>query len=259
MNDFSLIVTANRKNFLIECLMSIMLQTDKNFELILCLDVKNTPDLKEYCNLYFNRIDCTNKKIITLIGNGTAGYTRNYAFKNTSGKWIAYLDGDDMLLPNSIEAMKKYIKCKTNIDIFSSGIIRINKKGICYPIEESLHYYPPINIYEVDPDSIHQPTYFNQFQAMKREVWENYNFDTSSNGEDIDFMLINLLKWHFYKIPKYLYMYRDVEESFSKIEYKDGDFTTKRYESGFYKKYFKKNYKKEFKFNFKGEYYENNK
>ena len=85
---------------------------------------------------------------------------------------------------------------------------------------------------------------------MHRKVWESYKYDTSSNGEDIDFMLIQLLKWKFKKVSKYLYFYRDVDNSFSKELYKRGDFTTLRYQQGFYSEYFKKNYNEHVACNF---------
>lgn len=253
MAKVSLVVTAHRREYLIESLLSVATQNNKNFELILCLDIKTDKGLEEYCLPVFNLIQCYNKKIVSIVGNGTAGYTRNYAFKNSTTEWICYLDGDDMIAPNAIDAMIKCTNEYEGYDIYSSAMIRIDSKGICYPLEKSLTYYPPIDIYDVDPETIHEPTFFNQFQLMRREVWEKYPYDDSTNGEDIDFMLINLLKWHYKKVPEYLYYYRDVSDSFSKETYEEGDFTTQRYLNGYYHDYFIKNYSVEYEANFKND------
>lgn len=238
----SLVLTAHRKEYLAEALISICAQTDKNFEFVLCLDVQKDNDLANYCKPLFDSIQCAEKKIVTIYGNGTAGFTRNKAFGNTTGKWIAYLDGDDMLSPIAVETMKKYICENESYDIFSSGMIRITTDGVCVNLLPSLSYYPPKSIYVIDPETINANTYFNQFQVMRREVWEQYNYDTSSNGEDIDFMLVNLLKWKYKKVPMYLYYYRDVQNSFSKELYDSGDYTTQRYIDGYYKRYYEENY-----------------
>lgn len=249
----SLVVTAHRREYLVESLLSVAAQNNKKFELVLCLDIRKDKELEAYCLPVFNLIKCQNKKIITLVGNGTAGFVRNSAFRNTTGEWICYLDGDDMLSPDAMDVMSGCISRYNYIDIFSSAMIRVDMNGICQIMEESLHYYPPISIYDVDPETIHEPTFFNQFQMMRRAVWENYHYDESTNGEDIDFMLINLLKWNFKKVPQYLYYYRDVNNSFSKKTYINGDFTTIRYQTGYYHSYFRKYYSDKFRGNFRND------
>ena len=108
--NVSLILTAHRKCYLYESLLSVVSQTDKNFEFVLCLDLAKDKTLVEYCLPLYNMIQCKSKKLITTVGNGTAGFCRNYAFLNTTGDWICYLDGDDLILPNAIEIMKKNIE-----------------------------------------------------------------------------------------------------------------------------------------------------
>lgn len=242
MDKISLIVTAHRKCFLYEALISVAAQDDKDFEFVLCFDVNGEGDLEEYCKDIFDSILCTEKRIVKIEGHGTAGYIRNEAFRNTTGNWLAYLDGDDIIAPNAIRIMREQIEKYKEYDIFSSGMARIEKDGNVIKWEKSLTYYPPITIYEEDPEVLGEPTFFNQFQVMNRKVWESYEYNTSSNGEDIDFMLIHLMKWKYKKVSKYLYFYRDVDNSFSKELYEKGDFTTLRYRQGFYLEYFKNNY-----------------
>lgn len=247
---FSLVLTAHRKDYLMEALISVCAQTDQDFEFVLCLDLHEDSQLADYCTSLFEQISCRQKKLITVIGNGTAGFCRNEAFRNTTGRWISYLDGDDMIAPVAVERMKHRIQRDKHFDIFSSGMMRIDANGVCIGLPDSLTYYPPREIYWIDSETIGVATFFNQFQAMRREVWEQYNYDESSNGEDIDFMLINLLKWNFRKVPEYLYYYRDVDNSFSKKIYAEGDFTTKRYQDRYYLRYYEENYSDFFFCNF---------
>ena len=68
------------------------------------------------------------------------GYARNIAIKNSSNKWIAFIDSDDTWKINKIEIITKYIIKNPNINIFLhwEKFIRLNndiidlKHGINY-------------------------------------------------------------------------------------------------------------------------------
>ncbi len=144
-----------------------------------------------------------------------------------------------------------YLSVSENIRIFSSGMVRIHTDGLLENIEESLTYLPPLQIYEIDPDTVNQPTYFNQFQIIRKNDWKEYPFNETTNGEDIDYMLHHLLKGKFKKIPQYLYFYRFTPNSFSEKKYPQGDICTQRYQTKYYKNYYDKNYNSKFECNFK--------
>lgn len=248
----TLVITANKANYLTEALLSVAAQTCKDFNLICCADVKTNDIPYLLFKEFAQYIQCSNMEIIKVIGNGTAGYVRNKGFEVAKTEWVCYLDGDDIITPNAIEVLIKYIHEMPDIDIFSSGMIRIEQNGEITKWEDSLNYYPPINIYEIDPDLIGEPTYFNQLQCIRKLLWENYNYSDKTNGEDIDFILHQLLMGKYYKIPKYLYGYRNTPESFSKEKYEnDCDICTLRYNENYYKDYYDKNYSEVFKDNFR--------
>ena len=231
----SLVVTAHRREYLTEALFSVCAQTHKKFELVLCIDTSIDEGLCRFIEPLFNIIQCDTKKMIVIKGNGTAGHTRNTAITSTSGEWIAYLDGDDMLFPTAIERMMYYMSENKKYSIFSSGMIRIHKNGQIQMLPQSLNYYPPKNIYTRDPELFEEATFFNSFQLMRRSCWEYYQYDETTNGEDVDFILHQLLKFRFLKVPEYLYYYRDVENSFSKEIYKNKNLTSNKYINGYYK------------------------
>lgn len=235
---YSLVLTANRRNFLREALISVCAQDDQDFEFMVCLDTSIDTGLSSYVNPLIKCMRCSSVRVISVEGNGTAGFIRNIGFRESSGEWISYIDGDDMLAPSAISSMKKYIYANDSIDIFTSGMLRISIDGITNQIPESLTYYPPLNIYTRDPEKYGEPTFFNQFQFIRKDCWEYYKYDETTNGEDIDFMLHQLLQFRFLKVPHYLYYYRDVLDSFSKKNYPQKDITTLRYLDGYYYRIF---------------------
>lgn len=247
----TLIITANRENHLTEALMSIALQTDKDFDLILCADTNND-DFAYYLMSEMSQfITANTKKIIKVKGNGTAGYIRNKSFSHATTKWIAYLDGDDMLHPDAIKHSKQVIsKLDDSFSIISTGMFRAYADGRIKKIETSLNYYPPTWIYFKDPDLHNHPTYFNQFQIVQRSAWQEYHYNETTNGEDIDYMLHHLLIGKYYKIEEYLYYFREATNSFSGKHFKNGDICSQRYRSGYYEKLFNKHYSSFFKDNF---------
>lgn len=241
IDKISLILTAHRREFLSEALISICAQTDKDFELVLCLDLSVDEGLIHFVEPLFNSVCCKEKKKFGIFGNGTAGYTRNYAIAMSSGNWIAYIDGDDMIYPSAIQCMRRKMSENRMFSIFTSGMMRVKFDGKIEELPQSLTYYPPLDIYYHDPDIIGEATYFNQFQLMKKDCWEYYHYDETTNGEDIDFMLHQLTRYRYMKVAEYLYYYRDVDNSFSKTVYPTGDLTTRRYLSGYYQKLYESN------------------
>ncbi len=251
----TIVITAHHARFLLESLMSIASQTSKNFDLICCADTSKGKDALNCFKKNLQYINCNSKRIIEVLGNDTAGKVRNIGFEEAKTEWIGYLDGDDLLHFNTVSFINEEIlankSVSENIRIFSSGMVRIHTDGLLENIEESLTYLPPLQIYEIDPDTVNQPTYFNQFQIIRKNDWKEYPFNETTNGEDIDYMLHHLLKGKFKKIPQYLYFYRFTPNSFSEKKYPQGDICTQRYQTKYYKNYYDKNYNSKFECNFK--------
>ena len=82
-----------KKIFFLKTLKSALNQTYKNFEIIIVYDDPSRTDLE-----YIKRISKFNKKITLLINNKNlgAGYSRNKGIKYSKGKFIAFLDADDL-------------------------------------------------------------------------------------------------------------------------------------------------------------------
>jgi teichuronic acid biosynthesis glycosyltransferase TuaG len=98
-----------KKKFIKKSIRSVLNQTYKNIELIIIYDDNNKNDLN-YLLKNFGK----NKKItiITNVKNLGAGLSRNKGIQNAKGKYIAFLDADDVWheskIFKQIDFMKKF-------------------------------------------------------------------------------------------------------------------------------------------------------
>jgi CDP-glycerol glycerophosphotransferase len=249
IRPLSLCVTAHRTSYLTECLLSIVAQSSRDYELILCADSRGDRDVIQIFERFAPLIPVTEITIVTVEG-GTAGITRNAAFRASTAPWIAYVDGDDIIMPNAIQQVVDALR-KENADIFSTGMFKIRDDGTPVEVPHSLTYKPPIWLYEVDPRSLHHWAYFNQLMAIRRELWQAYPFsEEQTNREDVDFMLHQLLAGTFVKLPVALYGYRLTKSGFSKKTFDNGDLCARRYASRYYSRLFAEQYSPRLAHNF---------
>jgi glycosyltransferase involved in cell wall biosynthesis len=236
----TLVVTAHSPCYLTEALTSVAAQSAEDFDLVCCADSAAPADVLRLFKEYLPYIRCRGAQVLTVTG-GTAGRVRNAGFAAARTGWVAYLDGDDVLRPDAVAVMLSAIG-DADADILSTGMTRIGQDGKpeSWPASES--YLPPRWIYRIDPDTVGHPTFFNQFLAIRRDLWTAHPFHEATNGEDIDFMLHQLLSGKFRKLAAPVYGYRDTPGSFSKREYEGGDICTVRYQSGYYRRLFERRY-----------------
>ena len=109
MNEYLVsIVTPvyNAERFLEETIISIRKQTYKNWELLLIDDCSkdNSSDIIKK----FQRID-DRVKYIKLERNSGASVSRNIGIKNAKGRFIAFVDSDDLWEPEKLEIQIKYM------------------------------------------------------------------------------------------------------------------------------------------------------
>lgn len=90
--------TYNHARYIAEAVESVLSQSYKNFELII-IDNYSTDNTAEIVASYKdNRI-----KYLKFRNNGIIAASRNHGIKNSSGKYIAFLDSDDIWLPEKLE------------------------------------------------------------------------------------------------------------------------------------------------------------
>lgn len=107
----------NAEKYLEYCIKSILDQTYKNFELII-IDDGSTDDSLKICRK-FQRSD-KRIKIKTQENRGVSA-ARNLGLENASGKFIGFVDGDDIISCNMYENMIKAM-IQENVDIVDSKV-----------------------------------------------------------------------------------------------------------------------------------------
>ena len=117
-----------KKTFIKEAVYSVLNQTYQNFEIIIIYDDSDVQDLN-----YINEIASTNDKIKIIINpkNIGAGLSRNLGIKSSKGKYIAFLDSDDIWRRDKLEIqLADFKKNNYKISHTSYEIIDINSKRI---------------------------------------------------------------------------------------------------------------------------------
>lgn len=110
MNDYGLvsIITPNWNcaKFIGETIKSVQAQTYKNWEMII-VDDCSTDNSEKIVEPYMQE----DKRIRFLKNpkNSGAAVSRNYAMREAKGKWIAFLDSDDLWAPQKLEKQIRFM------------------------------------------------------------------------------------------------------------------------------------------------------
>ncbi len=119
MNELVSIITPsyNSSSFIEETIDSVILQTYENWEMIITDDL-STDNSVEIIQKY---IDKDNRiKLIQLEENSGAAVARNASIKNANGKYIAFLDSDDLWIPEKLEKQITFMKEKNSPFTYSN-------------------------------------------------------------------------------------------------------------------------------------------
>ncbi len=98
-----IIIVYNRSEFICEAIDSILAQTYKNYEIII-VDDGSTSEIKQVLKPYRFKI-----KYLYQTNKGLAS-ARNFGLKNSSGKYISFLDDDDHFEPEKLEKQVKILE-----------------------------------------------------------------------------------------------------------------------------------------------------
>ncbi|HEY9135482.1 MAG TPA: glycosyltransferase [Pseudomonadales bacterium] len=119
------VITYNQKIFLKECIDSILIQDYQNLEVVISDDA-STDGTKEMLREYEQRYS---GKFILKFAENNQGITANSNVANSActGKYIAWMGGDDLMLPGKISKQVKFMEenpgctiCYHDLDVFDS-------------------------------------------------------------------------------------------------------------------------------------------
>ena len=114
MNKLVSIITPsfNSARFIEECILSVISQTYKNWEMLIVDDCSQDNSVDIISKFSNNE---TRIRLFRLEKNVGPAEARNIAIRNASGKYIAFLDSDDMWCSNKLEDQLKFMK-KNNVE-----------------------------------------------------------------------------------------------------------------------------------------------
>jgi teichuronic acid biosynthesis glycosyltransferase TuaG len=206
MIDVSVIMPFFKKiSFFKEAYYSILNQGFRNLEIIVIYDDEDITDLFSIKKIINSRINTTlvvNKK------NFGVGVSRNIGIKIAKGKYIAFLDCDDIWNKNKLKYQIKFMK-KNNLDITHTSYSVINENGK--------------KLYNVLAK--HELTYQNLLKSceiglttviIKRPIFNNFKFNKIKTKEDyLLWLVLSKSKYKFVGIKKILSFWRTNKNSLS--------------------------------------------
>jgi Glycosyltransferases involved in cell wall biogenesis len=135
MIDISIIVPVyNVEGLLIQCIESILNQTFQSFELILINDGSKDKS-GEICEKY-----AANDSRIVYVNQNNQGVSsaRNNGIEVSSGKWICFIDSDDLVGVNYLSNLYNAVTTNDNVFFVSSGTDSVDSNGNF--LRELMHY-----------------------------------------------------------------------------------------------------------------------
>ncbi|MEH7383360.1 glycosyltransferase [Bacillus sp. JJ1533] len=177
------IPTFNRGNIIKETIFSVIEQTYKNIEIII-IDDASTDDTEKVINdIYDRRI-----KYVKLNKNTSGTKPRNLGISISKGEYIAFLDSDDLWLPNKLERQIRFIedsKLSNKPVMFFTGLIIRNGKTEVYKINNNYSNEDIMDYILVGNNTVQTSTYLVS-SSIAKETLFNKNL---KKHQDWDFCL----------------------------------------------------------------------
>lgn len=204
------------REYLSDCLDSILNQKYQNFEVCLADDCSTLDETLETLKEYQNKDKRI--KVIYRKENGHISKATNSALEIAKGEFVALMDNDDILTPNALYEMVYVLNQNKNLDLIYSDEDKVDMEGNrCEP-----HFKP-----DYSPDSLFGGNYICHFEILRRSILEEIGGFRSEyvGAQDFDLFLRFIEKTtpdRIYHIPKILYHWRKVPGSTADtIENKD--------------------------------------
>ena len=121
-----ILTTYNGSRFLEEAIMSVLNQTFADYELLVVDDGSTDSDTKAICDRYKDQLTYIFRE------NGGLAAARNTGIANAKGKYICFLDDDDIWMPQKLQKQVDYFKelpFSENVGLVFTWSIIIEEKG----------------------------------------------------------------------------------------------------------------------------------
>lgn len=203
--------TYNRADYLKKSVQSVLDQTFSKFEIIIINNYSTDNTLDVISAFNDNRI-----KVINFKNEGIIAKSRNQGIMQADGKYIAFLDDDDLWCPDKLELQVKYLGEHPEFDLVYSNALIIDEHGTRKGL---LKDSKDAKTGQIFLDLLYENFVPILTVLMKREIFESIGSlteDTSMIGrEDYECWLRASLKYNFGYIDNPLALYRIHSEGVS--------------------------------------------
>lgn len=204
-----LIPTYNRAELIVESLESVFDQTFSDYEIIV-IDDGSTDNSK----MILASLIESNKIRYIYQKNAGAAAARNTGIKHARGKYVAFLDSDDLYYPDKLLKQVKFLDNHPEAYIVHSDFSKFDNLGNDLGVRDTSYFsgwiYPHILLH------------WSMLMAIpcvmvKRNIFEQIGlFDESlTYSEDLDLWARIAMKFPFHRIPIPLVRIRDHKQSIS--------------------------------------------
>lgn len=208
MPKFSFVVPCynTSSKLLGECLDSLLAQSYKNFEIVVCNDASTNKETISCLESFKDKIIIVNHKENKNISEAT-----NSAIKKTTGDYICFVDDDDIVHKDALYYICEMLNKYKNLDFIYTDEDKIDFNGkIMEP------YFKP----DYAPDNFLVNNYFNHLTCVKKAVLDDIGYMRSKfNGaQDYDLYLRVIEKTNnIGHVDKILYHWRKTPNSTADI------------------------------------------
>ena len=183
---------------------SVLGQSYQDYEVIIIYD---DPEKKE---LHFLKKLIANKKKIKLLINQNnlgAGPSRNKGAKISNGKYLAFIDSDDLWSKNKLKNQLSFMeKLKINISHTSYSVINKDNKFLSKrKAKKKLVYKNLLNSCDIGLSTV----------ILKKNLFNKYKFSSNKTKEDYSLWLKISKKEAIYGLNEYLTKWRRTNKSLS--------------------------------------------
>ncbi len=188
-----------------ECVRSVQAQTYRDWQLCLCDDGSEDPDLTQVmADLVADDERIT---VVALAENGGISRATNRALSMARGEFVVLLDHDDVLAPTALSEIAAVVAAEDDVDVIYSDEDKLDESGMRF----QPHFKP-----DWDPDLLLAYPYMGHVTAVRRKVLDRIGgFRPAFDGsQDYDVMLrATEVGRRVVHIPKVLYHWRVVAGS----------------------------------------------
>lgn len=179
INITIIIPVYNRRNYIKKCLDALIVQDMDNVEIIL-VDDGSTDGSQIICENYSKKYSFI--KVIHQSNLGVAA-ARNTGVRNATGKWISWIDSDDIVGSNYINSLKQFINLDFDVIVFGYQIFSNSIPFVKQDVKNEVK--------EISKDKVMQELSninFGNFlwnKLFKKELFMNITFPSGKVYEDI--------------------------------------------------------------------------